>query len=84
MNKIVHISHLAVLVVLLGAGVFTLMQLQGNIFAQTVVGIATSVAYVCWGIIHHWVKKDLYKKVVIEYILIGIVAIFVLLIILHE
>lgn len=72
-----HVWHLVVLgLILLGGGV-TFFFVGGNSSAQLSVGIVTSLAYVAWGILHHSVEKDLHPKVVIEYVLIGLLAILV-------
>ena len=47
---------------------------QGNTNVQLAVGSITAMAYVAWGIIHHALIGDLHRKVVIEYILVGLIA----------
>jgi hypothetical protein len=73
--------HLGVLFFMLLVGGGTFWYLNGSPGLQLFVGIATSLAYILWGIIHHAIKEDLHKKVVVEYILIGCIAIIVLFII---
>lgn len=44
-----------------------------------ITAIAVAVAYVTWGIIHHFIHRDLYLAVVIEYLAVaslGLVIIF--------
>lgn len=53
-------------------------MLSGDVTAQQRIGIVTSIAYVLWGILHHAIMGDLHPKVVIEYMLVGAVAILVL------
>ncbi len=68
----------AVLVIILASGMYTFLYVSQSAYLQLVVGVLTSVAYVMWGIIHHLQQKDLHRKVVIEYILIGLIAIVLL------
>lgn len=70
--------HTVVLFLILigGAGMF--YYTAGNQTMQLVSGIVTSVCYVLWGITHHALKGDLHRKIVIEYLLIGAIAIVLL------
>lgn len=70
--------HLLVLLVILAAGVFTFIRVAPNTTVQLFVGIVTAVAYVLWGIVHHALKKDLHQKIMVEYLLIGVIAIVLL------
>ncbi len=51
---------------------------QGNVPLQLAAGSITAAAYVAWGIIHHAIAGDLCHKVVIEYVLVGLIAIVLL------
>ena len=70
--------HFVILALILGAGVITFWQVRPNTTLQLYTGIATSAAYVIWGLIHHAVQKDLHQKIVVEYLLIGTIAIVLL------
>ena len=72
------ISHFLVLVAILAVGVFTFIYVRPNTTIQLLVGIVTAVAYVLWGLIHHAIQKDLHQKIVVEYLLIGAIAIVLL------
>lgn len=76
--KHINILHYAVLLCILVGGVAAFYWVRPNVTLQLLVGIATSVAYMFWGIIHHTLKKDLHPKIVIEYMLIGAIAIVLL------
>lgn len=77
-----HIVHFIVLLLILAAGAALFFWSQGNTGLQLMIGIVTSVAYVAWGIIHHMMQGDLHRKVVIEYVFIGGIAITLLFIVL--
>lgn len=73
-----HLFHLIVLILILGGGVISFVILKGDAQAQLGIGVATGVAYVIWGVLHHAIQRDLHPKVVIEYVLFGAVAVLVL------
>lgn len=62
----------------MSTGLTLLYLTRGNPTLQFTIGVTTSVAYVFWGIIHHALNGDLHAKIVIEYILIGGIAIALL------
>jgi hypothetical protein len=73
-----HITHYLVLIVLLGIGLYAFYYARPDASLQFIVGVITSVAYVLWGIMHHALQGDLHQKIVVEYILIGAIAIVLL------
>ncbi len=70
--------HTLVLFFILVGGIVTFWMAQGNSGLQMTVGIMTAAAYVFWGIIHHMLAGDLHRKVVIEYVLVGAIAVVLL------
>ncbi len=84
MNKKFKFIHLIVLIIILFSGIATFISLAPNRQLQFIVGIATSVAYVLWGILHHSISGDLHKKIVVEYILISSIAVLLLCIVFFD
>lgn len=76
--KLTNLYHYFILLLLLAAGTAAFYMVRPNVGYQLAVGIITAVAYMLWGIIHHAVLKDLHHKIVIEYMLIGAIAIVLL------
>jgi hypothetical protein len=76
--------NLLFLIAILAGGVASFIYLNGNQSAQFIIGVVTAIAYFLWGIIHHLVNNDLHKKVVIEYALIGALAVILLSIVLRS
>ena len=72
-----HHLHIFILVCMLAAGAFTFWYAK-NTALQLAAGIVTAIAYMLWGIIHHYLEHDLYPRIVIEYVLIGLIAIVLL------
>lgn len=77
MKQYTFLHTLVLLCILFGGGV-TLWYARGDSTLQFVIGSITSAAYVAWGIIHHAIRSDLHRKVVIEYVLVGLIAIVLL------
>lgn len=69
-----HSNHYLVLLVILdiGAGMFYFLRFSPSY--QVLVLLATSLSYLLWGIIHHWLAEDLHFKVVLEYLLVALLA----------
>jgi len=44
---------------------------------ESIIGLC--VFYFIWGVIHHWLQKDLHIKIVLEYFLVASIACFLLL-----
>ncbi len=77
--KFHKLIHGFVLLCILAGGALTFWYAKGNTQLQLVAGLVTTIAYVAWGIIHHALQGDLHRNVVIEYVLIGSIAIVLLL-----
>lgn len=76
--KRIHVVHYFVLLVILLGGFATFYFVRPNTSLQLIVGVVTSISYVIWGIIHHALQKDLHRKIVVEYLLMGAIAIVLL------
>ncbi len=76
--KRIHYLHYFVLFAILGGGMWAFSFVRPNVTLQLLVGLATALAYVLWGVIHHVIQKDLHPKIVIEYMLIGAIAMVLL------
>jgi len=73
-----NMLHTVILFFILGGGLFTFWTAQGNVPLQLTIGAVTTVAYVAWGIISHIVTGSLHRKVVVEYVLVGLIALVLL------
>lgn len=72
------IIHFLILIAILVVGICTFISVRPNTTLQLLVGIVTASAYVLWGFIHHAIQKDLHRKIVVEYLLIGTIAVVLL------
>jgi hypothetical protein len=82
MTRKMEILNIVILALILLGGVLAFLYLTGNQSSQLLVGIIIAVAYACWGIIYHWMDKTLYRKVVVEYLLISAIAVMVMVVVL--
>ncbi|OGG29996.1 hypothetical protein A2973_05105 [Candidatus Gottesmanbacteria bacterium RIFCSPLOWO2_01_FULL_49_10] len=73
-----HVFHFIVLFAIILGGGFVFWYAQGMRELQIATGIITVLGYVIWGIVHHAIQGDLHRKVVVEYVLLGSIAIILL------
>ncbi len=79
MNKhVIRGMNFIMLVLILAMGVLLFWTFRNEKTAQFYVGILIGVLYVGWGVVYHWLEDDLHMKVVIEYLLVGIIAVILI------
>lgn len=61
------------------SGLFGVYYFAYDKFIQIIVVSLMALFYMAWAIIHHAIHHDLHVKVVVEYILIGILGVLVVL-----
>jgi len=77
-----HLGYYSSLIVILAFG-FLLVSLSApNRGLQILVAAITTFLYVFWGIVHHLINHDLHVKIVVEYVLIGILGLTMIIFIL--
>lgn len=74
-----HTGYYLSLLLILALGIFLAMQLSYDRKLQMSIILLTSIFYVGFGILHHFIHHDLTAKIVIEYILIGSLGVTVIL-----
>ena len=72
-----HPWHYLSLGLILSIGFLLFINLSYYPALQLSVILAMSTSYVAWGIIHHWLHKDLHFKIVAEYALVAMFAILI-------
>ncbi|MEK7565587.1 MAG: hypothetical protein AAB506_00905 [Patescibacteria group bacterium] len=68
------------LAIILSLGLYGLYYFRFLIQSQIIISLFLGLAYIFWGIFHHWCQKDLHPKVVLEYIAISVLVVFILII----
>lgn len=74
-----HLLHYLPLIGILVLAAFGFVAFSYDKNFQAALAVATAVGYVTWGIVHHYLHRDLHLSVVLEYIAIsflGVVIIF--------
>lgn len=72
-----HFWHYTILATIILAGGIVFFSCPDKTI-KLQVGILTTLAYIFWGIFHHLLENNLNFKIMIEYTLIGVLAIILL------
>jgi hypothetical protein len=72
-----YAEHYSVLAMILAVGILGIILFRMDLLVEQVVVWALSAMYVLWGITHHILRRDLTGFIVLEYLLIGLIAGFV-------
>lgn len=73
------IQHYLPLVGILVAGLVGFLVFSYDRNFQAAIAVAVAVSYVVWGLVHHYIHKDLHTSVIVEYLaiaIVGLVAVF--------
>lgn len=73
-----YLSHYLTLAVILGGGGLVFFFFAHSQQIQFWIGVIMALAYLLWGIVHHYLKKDLNWLIVVEYTLVAIFSIVVI------
>ena len=73
-----HVPHYLLLFGLLFSGFAGLILFSYDKNFQFAVAMALAGSYVAWGIIHHYLHKDLHWEVVVEYVAMAILGFAIL------
>lgn len=74
----VHLAHYAALGGIFAVSLWGLFAFSYDQSFQSAIAISCAVAFVAWGIVHHYIHGDLRPKIVLEYIATAILAAVVL------
>lgn len=73
-----HIQHYLPLLGLFTAGIIGFSVFSFDRSFQFFITLGVSFAYVTWGVVHHYLHKDLHLSVIIEYIIFAALGIFIM------
>lgn len=73
-----HLSHYMLLFGILLFGFAGLILFSYDRSFQIVVAIATAVAYIAWGVFHHYMHDDLHLETFIEYVAIAVLGLIIM------
>ena len=66
-----HLPHYLSLIGILVAGFFAFIWFSYDPYFQLGVTVAVAVSYVIWGVVHHYIHRDLNLAVILEYCAVG-------------
>lgn len=73
-----HIGYYLSLLTIFTVGFVLTIYLSPNLNFQKITISLTIIAYVLWGILHHFINHELTIRIVIEYVLIGLFGLSIL------
>jgi hypothetical protein len=77
-----HLGYYISLIGILAFGFLLVSLLAPNRGLQILLAAITTLLYVFWGIVHHLINHDLHAKIVVEYVLIGVLGLTMIIFIL--
>jgi len=73
-----HSTHYAFLAGFLTVMMALFLRFKDNEAAAAGVLLLTGTGYIAWGLVHHYLKRDLSAKIAVEYILMAMLVITIL------
>jgi len=73
-----HLPHYLVLFGLLLAGFAGLVLFSYDKAFQVGIAIATAVSYFAWGVVHHYLHKDLHLETFVEYMAVAVLGLIII------
>lgn len=67
-------KHYLILFSILGFGLYLFRIFSFNRQVQIWLIVAIAFVYLNWGVVYHWLKKELHLRVVIEYLAVALLA----------
>jgi hypothetical protein len=69
-----HLPHYISLIGILAAGLLGFYVFSYDRLFQIGIAVALALSYISWGIVHHFVHKDICFAVVLEYVAVAILG----------
>lgn len=73
-----HLGYYISLILILSLGLISILLANPNVKTQAVIVFITVFFYVLWGMLHHLINHELTLRIMIEYILIGVLGMSIL------
>lgn len=78
MNLLKHLSHYTVLLGIILVSFFGLILFSYDKIFQVAISFALALSYITWGLVHHYLNKDLHVETFIEYLVVAILGFVIL------
>jgi len=72
-------THYLILILILGIGLVSFWFFHYQKMMQIWTVVLTGLAYVLWGVIHHYLEKTLHAKLVLEYLTTAVFGVLLIL-----
>lgn len=72
-----HPLHYFALLCLMAVGLWGLFWFDYDRLVQMAIVVGLALAYVAWGVIHHFLHRDLHVKIIFEYLLVAILTVLI-------
>lgn len=72
--KHIDIIFYSLLLSAVGVGAWAILKSHGEPGSQLLIVLVLVVFYLLWGVVYHHVKRDLSRKLFLEYLIIGAIA----------
>lgn len=73
-----HLGYYLSLITILVLGLALVLLASPNIDLQVIITLLTVFFYILWGLFHHLTNHELTAKIVIEYVLVGVLGVSIL------
>ena len=73
-----HVAYYVSLIIIFALGIFLMSSAAPNKQLQMLIFVIMAFFYVVWGVMHHFINHELSAKIVVEYILIGILGVAIM------
>ena len=73
-----HMGYYLSLITILVLGLVLVLLASPNIDLQVIITLLTVFFYILWGLFHHLTNHELTVKIVIEYVLVGVLGVSIL------
>jgi hypothetical protein len=73
-----HLGYYLSLLAILLLGLLLILFTSPNLKLQSFVILTTAFFYILWGVLHHLINHELSLRIVIEYVLIGVLGLSII------
>lgn len=70
-----HKTYYSLLIAVLAICTYLVIFFAHNVQVQILIVAVASFFYAIWGILHHYIMHDIHVKIVVEYVLIGLLGV---------
>lgn len=69
-----HLGHYIILLIILLTGLIGMIISGKSTLIHTTILVLISIGYFVWGIVHHFLEKELHPEIIFEYLLMSLLG----------